>query len=84
VPKRKTRIREARDAAEFREAVVERWHEVYRSAAPQVAPEEILHRPPFDRGEARHFLGPTRRPFGATGWRFLGRRPTEHDDFDDE
>ena len=81
--KKKTRIREARDVDEFREAVVERWHEIYRSTAPRPTSDEISRRPLLDRGEVRRLPGATERPFGASGGRFLGRRPTEFDDFDE-
>ena len=83
MPKKRTRIREARTTEEFREAVVERWHEVYRAVpAPPPFEEIVTRRPASDRGEVRRsFLGPGRRPPAGGG--FLGRRPMDDDDFDD-
>ena len=82
MPKKKTRISEAKTMADFRAAVVERWHEVYRIVPP---PPDESSRERFsrDRGESQRFLGAaSRRPAGSGLGRFLGQRPMEDDDFD--
>ena len=75
MPKKRTKIREARSPEEFREAVVERWHEVYRAAPPAPSVEEAERQCAIaERGASR------RRPLGG---RFLGHRPLDDEDFDE-
>jgi hypothetical protein len=82
VPKKKTRISEAKTMADFRAAVVERWHEVYRASPP---PSDESSRERFlpDRREPRRSLvGSGLRSTGSGLGRFLGQRPMDDDDFD--
>jgi hypothetical protein len=85
VVSKKTRIREARTVEELREAVVERWHKIYRAAPPSPSAEEILSRRPTIEREGSRFsrlAGSGGRP-GRPGGGFFGHRPTFDDDFDE-
>ena len=80
MPRKRTKIREARTTEEFSAAVVERWHEVYRAAPPSPPAEEAeRQRALTERGRSRPLGEPARRPLGG---RFLGQRPMDDDDFD--